>query len=319
MFQIRSQATSMLLLLCEALGGGLRLVEHRRERSRVEVALVEQALGGLDDGGHDPRLRHDPAHRADRALARTLRDLADLELELRGAGERVAASVHGRRARVRGLAGERDEVSLDAERPEHDSERQLERLEHRPLLDVQLEVGGRALELAARLERAVELDPVGADRVGKRDPVRVAAFPQLVLVGHRTGRRRRAEERAAKTRALLVGPVDEAHGRRGLAVLGKTTDDLDPGHDVQGPVEPAAVRDRVDVPADQHRALARPAQRPPLVPGLVDLVLERQPAELVAEPRARPLPGLRPGDPLRAVRVAGQLAQLLQLGNRSAR
>ena len=79
-------------------------LEHRRERRRVEVALVEQALGGLDDRRDDARLRDDAAHRADRAAADALGDLAELELELRGAGERVAALVHRRRAGVRGLA-----------------------------------------------------------------------------------------------------------------------------------------------------------------------------------------------------------------------
>ena len=144
-----------------------------------------------------------------------LRDLADLELELRGAGERVAALVHRRRAGVRRLAAEGDLVALDAERAEHDAERQAERLEHRALLDVQLEVGGGVLELAARLERVVEVDAV------RRRATSGSAFPsaslpraQLVLVGHRAGGGARAEQRAPEARALLVGPVDEPHGRR---------------------------------------------------------------------------------------------------------
>ena len=48
---------------------------------------------------------------------------------------------------MRRLALPRDEVALDAERSQHDSERQIQRLEHRALLDVQLEVGGGVLEL----------------------------------------------------------------------------------------------------------------------------------------------------------------------------
>ena len=160
--------------------------------------------------------------------------------------------------------------------PEHDAERQVQRLEHRSLLDVQLEVGGRALELRARLERPVELDAVRAQRVGQRDAVGVVPLPQLVLVGHRAAGGRRAEERAAEARALLVGPVDEPHRHRRLPVLGDPAQHLDPGHDVQAAVEPAAVRHRVDVPADQHRALRGAAQREPLVARLVELVLERQ-------------------------------------------
>ena len=55
---------------------------------------------------------------------------------------------------MRGLAAERDLVALDAERSQDDAERQVERLEDRPLLDVQLEVcrelGRIAVELTVR-------------------------------------------------------------------------------------------------------------------------------------------------------------------------
>ena len=76
---------------------------------------------------------------------------------------------------MRGLAAPGDPVALDAERAEHGAERQVHRLEHRPLLDVQLEIGGRALQLRARVERAVEVDAVLAQRVRKRDAVAVAS------------------------------------------------------------------------------------------------------------------------------------------------
>ena len=89
------------------------------------------------------------------------------------------------------------------------------RLEHRPLLDVQLEIGGGVLELRARLERAVEVDAVRARaRPAARRRRRRCSCAQLVLVGHRARGRARAEERAAEARALLVGPVDEPHGDR---------------------------------------------------------------------------------------------------------
>ena len=63
---------------------------------------------------------------------------------------------------MRRLAAEGDLVALDAERAEDDAERQVERLEHGPLLDVELEVRGRAGELAVRVERRVEVDAVFA-------------------------------------------------------------------------------------------------------------------------------------------------------------
>ena len=48
------------LLRGEALARCLRVGEHRRELRRVEVALVEQLLGGLDDRGDDPGLQTTP-------------------------------------------------------------------------------------------------------------------------------------------------------------------------------------------------------------------------------------------------------------------
>src|SRR2546429_7574352 len=115
------------------------------------MPLVEQALGSLHDRGDDPRFRHNAANGADGAVADPFRDLADLELELRGAGERVAPLLHRRRARVGSLPAEGDLVPLDAEGAEDDPERQVERLEHRPLLDVELEIRSSIDELAARL------------------------------------------------------------------------------------------------------------------------------------------------------------------------
>ena len=75
-------------------------------------------------------------------------------------------------------------MALDAERSENDAERQVHRFQNRPLLDVQLEVRRGTLELGARVERPVEVDAVRPQGVGKRDAVRVAPSPQLVLIGH---------------------------------------------------------------------------------------------------------------------------------------
>ena len=217
-------------------------------------------------------------------------DRPDLERELGRSGERVAPLVHRRRSRMRRLARPGDLVALHAEGPEHDAERQVERLEHRPLLDVQLEIRGRALELRARIERAVEVDAVLAQRVGQRDSVRVGALSKLVLVGHRAGCGRRAEERTAEARAFLVRPVDEPHGERRRALGGDPAQHLDAGDDVEAAVEPAAVRHRVDVPADQERTLGGAAKREPLVARLVDLLRRAGLGDLVAKPARAPSP-----------------------------
>src|SRR3954462_14867007 len=66
------------LLVGEPPGCGLGVAQHPAQPRRVEVTLVEQALGGLDDRRDDARLRDDASHRADRSAPDPLRDLADL-------------------------------------------------------------------------------------------------------------------------------------------------------------------------------------------------------------------------------------------------
>ena len=98
------------------------------------------------------------------------------------------------------------------------------------------------------------------ERVGKGDPVGVAPLAQLVLVAHRAAGSRRTEERAAEPRALLVRPVHEAHCQRRRPLLGDPPQHLDARHDVEAAVEPAAVRHRIDVAADQKRTLGVPRE-----------------------------------------------------------
>ena len=234
-----------------------------------------------------PGLHTTPPARADGTLAHLRSDRADLERELRCARERVAPLVHRRRAGVRRLSRPGDLVALDSERAEHDAERQIDRLEHRPLLDVQLEIGGSVLELRARVERTIEIDAVLAQCVGQRDAVRVAALSQLVLVRHRSCSRRRAEERPAEARALLIRPIDEPHRHRRRAVRGDPPQNLSARHDVEAAVQPAAVRYRVDVPADEQRLLRCTRKREPLVAGLVDLLRRTRAFDLPSQPVAR--------------------------------
>ena len=234
MLQIRSHSTSTSSSCANRSRRLLREPQQLRELVRVEVALVEQLLGRLDDRGDDPRLADDAAGRAHRAAADLRRDRPDLERELRRAGERVAPLVHRRRAGVRRLAAPRDLVALDAERPEHDAEREVHRLEHRPLLDVQLEIRGGVLELRARRRaRGRGRRRARAARPASATPSRVPALPQLVLVGHRARSRARAEERAPEARPLLVGPVHEPDGQRRRPLLRDPPQHLDAGHHVQ--------------------------------------------------------------------------------------
>jgi hypothetical protein len=76
-------------------------------------------------------------------------------------------------------------VALHPERPQDDAEWEAERLENGALLDVELEVGGSGVELAARVDRLVEVDPVLGERLGKGRAGAVCELPELVLIGHR--------------------------------------------------------------------------------------------------------------------------------------
>ena len=180
---------------------------------------------------------------------------------------------------------------------------------------MELEVRRGVLELPARIESAVEIDAVLRERVRQGDPVGVAAPAQLILVAHRAGSRRGAEERATEPGALLVGPVHEPHGQRRRPVLGDPPQHLDRGEQVEGAVEPAPVRHGVDVPAEQEGTVRLARQREPLIPRLVDLFVGPDRNHFLAQPLAPALPRLGPRDALRPVLVAGQLLELTQLGD----
>ncbi len=117
---------------------------------------------------------------------------------------------------MRVRAREADAVALDAERAEHDAERLVLALEHRALLDVQLEVGDGALELARGVGCAVEVDAVVGERVRQGHAVAIGQAAHRVRV-ERACRGARAEQAAPEPRPLLVGPVDELEAEGGAA------------------------------------------------------------------------------------------------------
>jgi len=100
---------------------------------------------------------------------------------------------------------------------------------------------------------------------------------------------------------------------------GQAAEHLHAGDDVERPVEPASVGDGVDVAADEKRPVGATGEGEPLVARLVNLLVDPQRGELRREPFAGPDPGVRPGDPLGAFLVAGELTQLFQLLDGAAR
>ena len=144
-------------------------------------------------------------------------------------------------------------------------------------------------------------------------------LPELVLVGHRAGGGRRAEERAAEARALLVGPVHEPDGQRRPAFRRDAAQHLDPGETFRQPSSQPPFGTESMWPPISSVAIGIAREREPLVARRVDLLGRAGLRDLVAQPRASGLPGVGPGDALGAVFVSCQLAELLELGDRPLR
>ncbi len=154
--------------------------------------------------------------------------------------------------------------------PTYDAGRPVHRLEDGPLLDVQLEIGAGVdrLQLARRGPHAIDFDAVLAQRIDEANtgPIDETAH---VFELEAAARRRRAEEAPAEPRALFVGPVHELQRhRRPLAGVGAQR--LEASHHAERAIEPAAVRDRVEMAADDDRAVGIAAQRRPAVAGGVE-------------------------------------------------
>ena len=119
--------------------------------------------------------------------------VAHREREARCREERVAPVGHRRRAGVGGLPAEDHAVALDADRAEHRPDRQAEALEHRPLLDVQLEVGAHVPQpRAPPRARGRASTPCAASASSSRIAVGVAQ------VAHGVGIERPADRRGAE-------------------------------------------------------------------------------------------------------------------------
>ena len=149
------------------------------------------------------------------------RDLAERERALRSGEERVAPHRDRRRPRVRRLADEAQHVALDAEGAEHDAGRLVHRLEHGPLLDVQLEIRARVdrLQLAACASRMRSSStPFSRSASTSRMPCLSDERPHVVELQAAAGRRG-SKQAPAESRALFVGPVDELERDRRPAAV----------------------------------------------------------------------------------------------------
>ena len=126
----------------------------------------------------------------------------------------------------------------------------LHALQHRSLLDVQLQVGRGVLLLARRFGKTVDRKAAARNGVFQADAVFVRA-PAIGIDAGSSGEGRRSQQAAAKARAFFVGPIHQANGHRRPAVilLRESPQHFQARHDVQAPIQPSAVRNRIQMAA----------------------------------------------------------------------
>src|SRR2546430_1182495 len=150
-----------------------------------------------------------------------------------------------------GAPAERYARVVDADDVAHDAERAPGIRQARALLDMQLEVRSEFLRFAPR-ERRITDFPERSKRVCDGNPV--AVLPLGDARHEATERRRGPEEADAKASALLVRPRDDLDRppQRRLEIH-ERLNRLDRAQHAERPVEPAALRNGVEMRAEQDR------------------------------------------------------------------
>ena len=281
---------------------------------RVERALVERQLAAAVEGGRDAgRHAHRPGRGARVGAPRGV--VAEGDGAAGGGDERVAPVVHRRGAGVRVGAGEAQPVALDAEAAEHDAERQAEPLQHRALLDVQLEVGGGAGRAARgprrrgrgrRRGRRARRAATTPSRSVRPRTASGSSVPAQALDPSRLRPKRAPSSSAQSTSLTVTARCSPASAR-------STSSAAD---HAERPVEPAAVGHRVEVAADDHEALGVAGQRRPRVARRVAIdghAGDR--VQLGAQPVARDDPRVGPRHALGAALVRGEAGELAEALN----
>ena len=125
------------------------------------------------------------------------------------------------------------------------------------------------------------------------------------------------KQAAAEPRAFLVRPVDQLQRHRRLPIT-VHAQRLERGHHAQRAVEPSAIGHRVEMAADDDRAIGGAGQRHPAVAGRVHLRLDPDRRQARAQPFARVAPHRTPREALRTVGGRGPLAEVPEVGDHVA-
>jgi hypothetical protein len=294
-------------------GGGIdRLPVHRGQRLGVDVAHVHRDARLAGGRGDDARPERGAADGRDAVVGDP--DVGDGEREAGRGAEAVTAHRHRHGAGVRGLAAEDQPLPLDALRAGDRADAEAAVLEHRSLLDVHLDIGLGVGHAGARRVEVLDVDPVRGEHGRELVAVAIGQRAQHAEV-ERPHRRRAPEEAAPEPGPLLVGPVDERHRHRRDAVGGQRAQQLEPGHHAECAVEPAALRDAVEVAAHDEHVRTGAGQHRPQVAGGVGVDLDGQRPQLLAEQGAGLQPLRRPRQAPRSLRPARASVELPEVGH----
>src|SRR6516164_668225 len=136
---------------------------------------------------------------------------------------------------------------------EHRTERQIHALQNRTLFDMEFQIRSGVFLFLLCLGESVDLHPATAQCVLEFHAVLVRA-KAIRSDRMRTCKCGRTEQAAAKPRALLVGPINQTHRERRMPGIfrGDAPQNLESGENVQYTVKPSAVRDRIEMTAEQQ-------------------------------------------------------------------
>ena len=214
------------------------------------MPLIQRDPAILDDAGHDAGFRQARANRANAAVP--FGDVVNLRTHFGGGEKSILAPVHRRAARMRGLPVKINRMALHAKGAKHSPEREIEIEKHRSLFDMQFQIRGSVREFFAAVLYLFEIDPLLFQRCRKGDALFVFQVSRLVHV-EISRARRRTEKALPKSRPFFIRPVHQANGHRRLAVKlsVNATKNLNACERVQAAIEPAPVRHRIDMSADE--------------------------------------------------------------------
>jgi hypothetical protein len=149
----------------------------------------------------------------------------------------------------------RNRVSLYTLGAEHNAERKMQVFKNWPLFDVQFQIGGDVLALQTSVAHLFDADVTSSKSVLQTDSIAICT-DAVSGNGVSTGKCRRSKEAPAEACTLLVRPIDQPDRNRrpAMKILGETTQDLKTGKNAKAAVQPATVRNRVEMTAKDKGA-----------------------------------------------------------------